>query len=194
MPSLGVRSPWCHPRRKAREVNSIALSKSLKIGTEVFFKSHLSFQRSHDFGSFGFRNFRRQMKWNCRDGINSNSGLYSPSLSVISSKFIQKFAQKCQYFTLIDQSVPLDNFYLTFHLRTNQFCVQYTYLLNHHMGHNNNHHSLESPLDNCLYHISGQFGSHYFYHNLLDNLDIDLWGYSRNHSSLLYHIVYLQKK
>ena len=33
-------------------------------------------------------------------------------LSVISSKFIQKFAQKCQYFTLIDQSVPLYNFLL----------------------------------------------------------------------------------
>ena len=43
-------------------------------------------------------------------------------LSVISSKFIQKFAQKCQYFTLIDQSVPLDNFYITFYLRTNQRC------------------------------------------------------------------------
>ena len=28
-------------------------------------------------------------------------------LSVISSKFIQKFAQNWQYFTLIDQSVPL---------------------------------------------------------------------------------------
>ena len=43
-------------------------------------------------------------------------------LSVISSKFIQKFAQKCQYFTLIDQSVPLYNFYITFYLRTNQLC------------------------------------------------------------------------
>ena len=42
-------------------------------------------------------------------------------LSVISSKFIQKFTQKCQCFTLIDQSVPLDhNFYITFYLRTNQ--------------------------------------------------------------------------
>ena len=41
-------------------------------------------------------------------------------LSVISSKVVQKFAQKCQYFTLIDQSVPLDNFYITFYLRTNQ--------------------------------------------------------------------------
>ena len=40
-------------------------------------------------------------------------------LSVISSKVVQKFAQKCQYFTLIDQSVPLDNFYITFFLRTN---------------------------------------------------------------------------
>ena len=38
-------------------------------------------------------------------------------LSVISSKFIQKFAQKCPYFTIIDQSVPLDNFYITFYLR-----------------------------------------------------------------------------
>ena len=38
-------------------------------------------------------------------------------LSVISSKFIQKFAQKCQYFTLIDQSVPPDNFYVTCLLR-----------------------------------------------------------------------------
>ena len=37
-------------------------------------------------------------------------------LSVISSKFIQKFAQKCQYFTLIDQSLPLDNFYITLYL------------------------------------------------------------------------------
>ena len=37
-----------------------------------------------------------------------------------SSKFIQKFAQMCQYFTLIDQSIPLDNFYITFYLRTNQ--------------------------------------------------------------------------
>ena len=43
-------------------------------------------------------------------------------LSVISSKFIQKFAQKCQYFTLIDQSVPLYNFYITFYLRTNHLC------------------------------------------------------------------------
>ena len=34
------------------------------------------------------------------------------SLSVISFKFIQKFAQKCQYFTLIDQNVPPDNCYL----------------------------------------------------------------------------------
>ena len=31
------------------------------------------------------------------------------SLSVISSKFIQKFAQKCHYFTLIEQSVAPDN-------------------------------------------------------------------------------------
>ena len=46
-------------------------------------------------------------------------------LSVISSKFIQKFAQKCQYFTLIDQSVPLYNFYITFYLRTNQHWVWY---------------------------------------------------------------------
>ena len=37
-------------------------------------------------------------------------------LSVISSKFIQKFAQKCQYFTLIYQSVPLDNFYITLYV------------------------------------------------------------------------------
>ena len=44
-------------------------------------------------------------------------------LSVIFSKFIQKFAQKCQYFTLIDQSVPLYNFYITFYLRTNQLCL-----------------------------------------------------------------------
>ena len=28
-------------------------------------------------------------------------------VSVISCKFINKFAQKCQYFTLMDQSVPL---------------------------------------------------------------------------------------
>ena len=41
-------------------------------------------------------------------------------LSVIFSKTVQKFAQKCQYLTLIDQSVPLDNFYITFYLRTNQ--------------------------------------------------------------------------
>ena len=34
-------------------------------------------------------------------------------LSVISSKFIQKFALKCQYFTLMDQSVPPDNFHVT---------------------------------------------------------------------------------
>ena len=39
------------------------------------------------------------------------------SLSVISSKFIQKFAQKCQYFTLIDQSIPPDNCYVTCLLR-----------------------------------------------------------------------------
>ena len=38
-------------------------------------------------------------------------------LNVISSKFIQKFAQKCQYFTLIDQSVPPDNCYVTCLLR-----------------------------------------------------------------------------
>ena len=38
-------------------------------------------------------------------------------LSVISSKFIQQFAQKCQYFTLIDQSVPPDNCYVTCLLR-----------------------------------------------------------------------------
>ena len=43
-------------------------------------------------------------------------------LSVISSKVVQKFAQKCQYLTLIDQSVPLDNFYITFYLSTNQLC------------------------------------------------------------------------
>ena len=46
-------------------------------------------------------------------------------LSVTSSKVVQKFDQKCQYFTLIDQSVPLDNFYITFYLRTNQLCIQY---------------------------------------------------------------------
>ena len=46
--------------------------------------------------------------------------IFLTCLSVISSKFIQKFAQKCQYFTLIDQSVPLYNFYITFYLRTNQ--------------------------------------------------------------------------
>ena len=28
-------------------------------------------------------------------------------ISVISSKFINKCAQKCQYFTLMDQSIPL---------------------------------------------------------------------------------------
>ena len=39
------------------------------------------------------------------------------SLSVISSKFIQKFAQKCQYFTLIDQSLPPDNCYIPCLLR-----------------------------------------------------------------------------
>ena len=78
MPSLGVPSPWCHPRRKARGVESIALSKSLKIGTEVFLKMHLSFQRSHDFGSFGllyvvysFKDFIQW--WNGRGGINSNA-------------------------------------------------------------------------------------------------------------------------
>ena len=49
-------------------------------------------------------------------------------LSVISSKFIQKFAQKCQYFTLIDQSVPLYNFYITFYLRTNQLCFHFSIL------------------------------------------------------------------
>ena len=38
-------------------------------------------------------------------------------LSVISSKFIQNFSQKCQYFTLIDQSVPPDNCYVTCLLR-----------------------------------------------------------------------------
>ena len=45
-------------------------------------------------------------------------------LNVISSKFIQKFAQKCQYFTLIDQSVPLYNFYITFYPRTNQLWIR----------------------------------------------------------------------
>ena len=38
-------------------------------------------------------------------------------LSVIFSKGVQKFAQKCQYLTLID---PLDNFYITSYFRTNQ--------------------------------------------------------------------------
>ena len=51
------------------------------------------------------------------------------SLSVISSKFIQKFAQKCQYFTLIDQSIPLDNFYITFYLRTNHLWLRLVYQL-----------------------------------------------------------------
>ena len=41
-------------------------------------------------------------------------------LSVISSKYIHRFAQKYQYFNSIDQSVPLYNFYMTFYLRTNQ--------------------------------------------------------------------------
>ena len=47
-------------------------------------------------------------------------------LSVISSKFIQEFAQKCQCFTLIDQSIPLDKFYITFYLRTNQRWTEWT--------------------------------------------------------------------
>ena len=34
-------------------------------------------------------------------------------VSVISSKFINKFAQKCQYFTLMDQNVPLITVFLT---------------------------------------------------------------------------------
>ena len=56
--------------------------------------------------------------------VNSYQGCILLSyLIVISSKFIQKFAQKCQYFTLIDQSVSLDNFYITFYLRTNQLCL-----------------------------------------------------------------------
>ena len=38
-------------------------------------------------------------------------------ISVISSKFIQKLALKCQYFTLMDQSVPPDNFHVTCLLR-----------------------------------------------------------------------------
>jgi hypothetical protein len=38
-------------------------------------------------------------------------------LNVFSSKFIQKFAQKCQYFILIYQSVPPDNCYVTCLLR-----------------------------------------------------------------------------
>ena len=64
-----------------------------------------------------FLQWQSQNTWN----LKFQAGLYSPIyLSVISSKFIQKIAQKCQYFTLIDQSVPLDNFYITFYLRTNQ--------------------------------------------------------------------------
>ena len=39
------------------------------------------------------------------------------SLSVISSKFIHKFPQKCQYFTLMDQCVPPDDYYITCILR-----------------------------------------------------------------------------
>ena len=48
-------------------------------------------------------------------------------LSVFSSKFIQKFAQKGQYFTLIDQSVPLYNFYISFYLRTKQLWCEEWY-------------------------------------------------------------------
>ena len=61
-------------------------------------------------------------KYKCECGI--QGCILLTYLSVISSKFIQKFAQKCQYFTLIDQSVPLDNFYITFYLRTNQRRMQ----------------------------------------------------------------------
>ena len=56
----------------------------------------------------------------CKFFVDSKQGcILLTYLSVIFSKFIQKFAQKCQYFTLIDQSVPLYNFYITFYLRTN---------------------------------------------------------------------------
>ena len=47
----------------------------------------------------------------------STQGCILLNLSVISSKFIQKFAQKCQYFTLIDQSLPPDNCYIPCLLR-----------------------------------------------------------------------------
>ena len=39
--------------------------------------------------------------------ILSQSCILLNYISVISFKFINKFAQKCQYFTLMDQSVPL---------------------------------------------------------------------------------------
>ena len=47
-----------------------------------------------------------------------NETIHVMNLSTIEENVL--FPQKCQYFTLIDQSVPLDNFYITFYLRTNQ--------------------------------------------------------------------------
>ena len=78
-----------------------------------------------------FKTWSRKKKWmNCRLAIYvmcSQGCILLTYLSVISSKFIQKVAQKCQYFTSIDQSVPLYNFYITFYLRTNQLCVGATW-------------------------------------------------------------------
>ena len=55
---------------------------------------------------------------NCKEAIPLS---LLPDMGLV---FLQKFAQKCQYFTLIDQSVPLHNFYITFYLRTNQLWSQ----------------------------------------------------------------------
>ena len=66
--------------------------------------------------------------WNFKDGGSKQGCILLTYLSVISSKFIQKFAQKCQYFTLIDQNVPLYNFYITFYIRTNQLWFHETKL------------------------------------------------------------------
>ena len=63
------------------------------------------------------------MKLKCSLLMNHQGCILLTYVSVISFKFIQKFAQKCQYFTLIDQSVPLYNFYITFYLRTNQLWI-----------------------------------------------------------------------
>ena len=44
-------------------------------------------------------------------------------ISVISSKFINKFAQKCQYFTLMDQRVPLITVTSLVYLGRNRLCL-----------------------------------------------------------------------